>query len=416
MPRRSLVPFAIATCLSISLAATLARGAEGIRSILVDEATKTAGAVVAAGGKHLAYTSQILPLDEQARDIAVDDVQRQTKAVLDHLEHTLERVGSGLDSLIKVNVYLARADVLDEFRAVFARRMTKTGGRPAVSYVVTALPRPRVLLGIDAVAISHKEPSKPEAVDRFNLTDLSVQRLGNHLAILPEGARLFISGQAEPGESVAEATRKTLEGLQSTLKHFGLTKKQVVQAKAFIQPIDSVGEAESELMEFFGPASIPPLTFVEWKSSSKQPIEIELVVAAGHRTDPALIEYLAPPQLKQTPIFSRVVRVNRGDLIFTSGLLGPDKAGAGEQVGAIFDLLGKILKDTGSDLKHLAKATYYVSDDDAGKALNEIRPKLYDPSRPPAASKAMVVGLAPAGHSVTLDMIAVPSQADKRNP
>ena len=48
------------------------------------------------------------------------------------------------------------------------------------------------------------------------------------------------------------------------------------------------------------------------------------------------------------------------------------------------------MEQTGSDWKHLAKATYYVTDDEVSKAHNAIRPKYYDPERPPAASKAMV--------------------------
>lgn len=401
------------TAASLILAGSRAPAAEGLRPIYVDEGAKSAAAVVVDGSKHLAYTSQILPLDAQARDIAVDDVERQTRAVLDHLEQALKPVGSGLDRLVKVNVYLARADVRDGFQAVFARRMAAVGGSPAVSYVVTALPRPRVLLGLDAVAVSDKEPAKPGVVERFNHIDLSVQRAGNHLAVLPAGGRLFISGQAEPGSNLAEATRKTLEGLDATLKHFGLTKMQVVQAKAFLQPMESVGEAESEVLDYFGPANVPPLSFVEWKSSANQPIEIEIVVAAERLADHEPVEYLAPPQLKQSPVYSRVVRVNRGNLIYTAGFHGAAGASGGDQVGSIFDLLGKVLKESGSDLRHLAKATYYVSDEESSRALNEIRPKLYDPARPPAASKAMVVGVGPAGRSVTLDMIAVSVQSAK---
>jgi hypothetical protein len=55
------------------------------------------------------------------------------------------------------------------------------------------------------------------------------------------------------------------------------------------------------------------------------------------------------------------------------------------------------------------KATYYVSDDDASKQLNVIRPKFYDPQRPPAASKAIVPAVGVSERSITIDMIAVPA-------
>ena len=53
------------------------------------------------------------------------------------------------------------------------------------------------------------------------------------------------------------------------------------------------------------------------------------------------------------------------------------------------------------------KATYYVADDDSSNKLNDLRPKYYDPARPPAASKAKVAGSGMENTSVTLDIIAV---------
>jgi enamine deaminase RidA (YjgF/YER057c/UK114 family) len=76
----------------------------------------------------------------------------------------------------------------------------------------------------------------------------------------------------------------------------------------------------------------------------------------------------------------------------------------------VFDRLKDILDRTGSDFRHLAKATYYVSADDASRKLNELRPRYYDPKRPPAASKAVVAGVGMTERTVTLDMIAVPAK------
>ena len=90
------------------------------------------------------------------------------------------------------------------------------------------------------------------------------------------------------------------------------------------------------------------------------------------------------------------------------GLYPPQPGTGGEQVAGVFDRLKAVLARTGSDFRHLAKATYYVSADDASRKLNELRPRYYDPKRPPAASKAVVPGVGMAGRTVTLDMIAVP--------
>ena len=80
---------------------------------------------------------------------------------------------------------------------------------------------------------------------------------------------------------------------------------------------------------------------------------------------------------------------------------------AAGQVREIFQSLGSVLQKTGSDFEHLAKATYYVSDNEASNKLNDIRPEFYNPRRPPAASKAKVKGVGLPGRTVTLDMIAV---------
>jgi hypothetical protein len=63
---------------------------------------------------------------------------------------------------------------------------------------------------------------------------------------------------------------------------------------------------------------------------------------------------------------------------------------------------------SGSDLKHLVKATYYVSGDAVSLGLNQLRPRYYDPLRPPAASKAIVPGVGYSSRTLTMDMIAVP--------
>jgi len=162
--------------------------------------------------------------------------------------------------------------------------------------------------------------------------------------------------------------------------------------------------------------------FVEWQSSL--PIEIELIVpdlptakqiydaeVAGQKLPPREpLEFITPPGMTASPVFCRVVRVNDPRTIFISGLFAKEGADGAGQVNDVFAQLQEILKASGSDLRHLAKATYYVSDNDASVKLNELRPKFYDPARPPAASKAQVLGVGLAERSLTIDMIAIPAK------
>jgi enamine deaminase RidA (YjgF/YER057c/UK114 family) len=241
-----------------------------------------------------------------------------------------------------------------------------------------------------------------------------IRRFRSRLAVLPPGARIVVSGQAEPGASLAEAARKTLESLGATLKFLGLDRSRVVQVKAFIQPIEAAADVEKEITRFFGPAEPPPSIYVEWRST--QPLEIELVASARDGEGTGAIVYLTPPALKPSPLFSRVARAGRGPLIFVSGLYGPAGSSGARQVEAIFESLKDVLSEAGGDLRHLAKATYYVADDDSSRALNEIRPRYYDAKRPPAASKISVAGVGSAGRSITVDMIGVPATEAREGP
>jgi enamine deaminase RidA (YjgF/YER057c/UK114 family) len=104
------------------------------------------------------------------------------------------------------------------------------------------------------------------------------------------------------------------------------------------------------------------------------------------------------------------VAIADGDTIFVSGIFAEAAKSAPEQVEEIFATLTDALKNMGGDLRHLVKATYYVSDDESSRALNNLRPNYYDAERPPAASKALVRGVGRPKRTVTLDMIAVPAQ------
>ena len=285
---------------------------------------------------------------------------------------------------VKLNVYAATPAAAHAARAAIRKHFAPEV-RPAVSVVVSSMPSPDLVLGIDAVVAvpSDDAPRKP---------------------------RIYISGQAELiAKSPAEATAKTIEGLQETLAFVGCKPADVAQAKCFITPMSAMPTVIREFEKAM-PGLADRIVFVEWKSNV--PVEIEMVAVAPTPApapaDAPAVEYLTPPGKTASPLFARVVRVNRGAAIYTGDLFAAEPGSGEAQVTSIFEQLQDILKQSGSDLRHLVKATYYVSDDDASKQLNAIRPKFYDPHRPPAASKAMVPAVGVAGRSITIDMIATP--------
>jgi enamine deaminase RidA (YjgF/YER057c/UK114 family) len=301
------------------------------------------------------------------------------------INEALDATDGAIDGkpLARLNIVAKSQATADAARRAVRERYP-ADARPAVSVVVGELPQQDALVGVDAVAIDAKDATGP--------------------GIMPPGPRVYVSGQAEKAASPAAAAAKTLASLKRTLEFAGATT--VVQAKCFLTPMTAAADVVVEFEKAFGKGDVPPLVFVEWKSNL--PIEIEMIAGAhAAKASAPLIEYLTPPGATASPLYARVVRVNRGDLIYTAGIDGAKPSSGEEQILSIFDQLQNTLKQSNSDLRHLAKATYYVSDDDASKKLNELRPRFYDPQRPPAASKAMVPGVGTSERSLSIDMIAV---------
>ena len=364
-----------------------------IEYIAPDPATGSSKAVVVGPGVSLAQTGFQQVAQTSASDSLADNGDECLKAV----DAALNSAGASLSQAIKLNVVLHDESDATAARQLFARRFADAG-KPAISYVTSALPLVGARLAIDAVAVCR---SSSQGI---------VQDTRRTVAVITPGAKVYVSGQAEKASDLRSATRLTLESLRKTLEWMSLDLGSVKQVKSFLLPMMNQAEALDEIQKFFARQVTPPLAFVEWKSAL--PIEIELVASAAGMKPPSdsvgPIEFLTPPGMTASPVFSRVTRVWSDRTIYTSGLYGREGQDAEGQIRDIFAQLEVVLKNAGSDLRHMAKATYYVSTEEASAKLNAIRPEFYDPQRPPAASRAMVAGVGLPGRSITLDMIAVP--------
>jgi enamine deaminase RidA (YjgF/YER057c/UK114 family) len=389
--------------LCMTFTATIAPAEETVRSIDPREDEGISAALVVSDVP-LIHTAQLLPVNDQGRLFGKGSVVDQVALVLGHIKTA---VGS---RIVKLNVIAANDGVVTEVRRVLAVRY-KGRTKPAVSFVVGKLRHPDILVAIDAIAVG--APPGKRAVSTW-ISELGGREDFAHTATLGAGPKVYISGQAEKGTDVTEMTRKTMESLAATLKHLGLGLEDVVQVKSFIGPITAVADAEQEIAAFFKDQSfVPPLVFVEWTTAPS--IEIE-IVAAGKPGDVAgddTVEFVTPPGMAASPVFSRVARMAGGPTIYVSGLYGSSSASSEAETLEIFDQLGQLLEKTGSDFRHLVKATYYVSTDEASTKLGQLRPRFYDPQRPPAASKAPIAGTGRPGKTITLDMIAVPRPSTK---
>ncbi|MDE0262852.1 MAG: Rid family hydrolase [Bryobacterales bacterium] len=359
-------------------------------------------------GAALVHTGQSLPTGPAGSVDGTQSPDAQVRRTLDNLARALESAGSSLDQLVRLNAVTAGKRATSALAREIEARF-RLDSRPAVTLVQGKLPVEGALMALDAVATAGISGEPPSEVTWTVSASLPGARGGSHAAVLPNGPRSFISGRAADGEPELAATNVLVQ-IDETLEHLGASREQLVQLKCFLRPIEAASLVESRIIEFYG-GRAPPVVFVEWLN--RQAIEIEAIVSAApadESEEPQPIAYLTPPGMTASPVFSRIAQVFHPASIYVSSLNGRGSGNAEQQIRAMFSDLAGILEQAGSDLGHLAKATYYVSDESTSTALNQIRPEFYDPKSPPAASKASVRGTSVAGRNLAVDMIAVPSE------
>jgi enamine deaminase RidA (YjgF/YER057c/UK114 family) len=378
-----------------------AQSAAGVRlrSLNHDPDGGIARAVVVEQGA-LVHTASMYPEDRTGRLLG-GDAGAQARRVLANVTLALQAARTTLDGLVRLHVYVVDASVTPAIEALLAERFGGRPTRPAVTFVETAMPRPGVLVAMDAVAATDQDAAPGEAM-RLTAAGLPLRTpRGSHVAVQPAGPFVTVSGRAARGEFEA-AVRETMAQLRGDLETAGLTFEHVVQVKSFLADMRHARRLEEIVAESFGGDRVPPQVVTEWRQDAV-PVEIELVATAPVVPDgrPS-VEHVEPIAGR----YSRIARANAGRPIFLSGLYGqPDDPVA--QVDDMFATLATVLQQAGSDVRHLVKATYYVSDAAADARINAIRPTIFDPSRPPAASKLSVRGTGRPGKGSTFDMIAV---------
>jgi enamine deaminase RidA (YjgF/YER057c/UK114 family) len=350
----------------------------------------------------LVHTRQLLPLDREGRLVGEGSVDQQIERVLANLDAVLGASGSGLGQLVRLNVYALAPPTVDRVREQLRKRL-EPAVRPAITAVLTPLPHRKALLAVDAVATA-AEKGQTVALQRCEA--VAGDEGCADAAVLPRGGVAYLSGVPAEGGLTVSAVSKSMSGLCKTLGELKLAPAQVVQLKVFLRPATSAEAVRHELKQFFPGQIAPPVVFVEWLAPL--PVEIELIAQLPPADEPApSVRYYNPPDVRPAQTFSRVALVRSERQIYVSGLFAR-AAGRGEdQARDVFAQLQAILEQTGSDLRHLARATYYVCDDDAARGIDRVRYRLFDPDCPPAASKLMVHGVGDAGRTLTMDMIAV---------
>jgi enamine deaminase RidA (YjgF/YER057c/UK114 family) len=347
----------------------------------------------------LVHTAMTFPEDAKGRLQGEADVEAQATRGLANVDAALKTARTNLSNLVRLHVYVTDASVTPQLDRLLRRRF-RGQTKPAVTIVETAMPRPGVLVAMDAIAATawRTDPGRPLRLTTNSLPQRT-QR-ASHVAIQPEGPFVIVSGRSAAGD-FEPAVRGTMDALRADLEKVGLTFADVAQIKSFLGDMTRAAQLEQIVAEFFDGATVPPQVVTEWRQESAH-VEIELIAAAARTASGERVEFVEPVSGR----YSRVARVNGGRAVFISGLYGTSNDPI-EQVREMFAQLQQLVKEAGSDMAHLVKATYYVSDKLADQEINTIRPTLFDPRRPPAASKLSVRGTGRKGKASTFDMIAV---------
>ncbi len=352
-------------------------------------------------GLPLVHTRQLLPLDRDGKLVGEGSATRQIEQTLANLESVLKDSGSGMDKLVRIHVYALSTAIVAEFQEHLARR----GLRPAITSVLTPLPVRKALVAVDAVAGG---TGGGDAVALKRCPSVAGEDSCADAAVLPRGSIAYLSGQPDEGSLTASATTRAMSGLMRTLEHLQLSPKHVVHVKVFLRPVTSAQEVLRDVQKFFPGQITPPVVFVEWLAAV--PIEIEMIAQYPVASRPAKgVEYFTPPEVRPSNTFSKVALVHSDRQIYLSGIYAREPSRGEPQGVFVFEELKETLAKAGSDLRHMAKGTYYVSDDDAARWVDRLRPRYYDPTCPPAASKLMVHGVGQPQRTMTVDMIAVPA-------
>jgi len=354
--------------------------------------------------KALAHTTQLLPVDSGGM-IVGDTLDAQLAQVVKNVATVLGEVGSGLEQIARLNVYVSTNAQVGEAELLLKNHLGPNA-HPAVTFVVAALSDPAALVGLDAIA-SVDDAKAPGSVARHTSAALPARNGIAHVSVLPKGRALYISGMAEQDtQDQAEASTGTMKQLHGVLALNKIGPEHVVHLKAYMKPQSAVPVAEKAMAAFYPGAAAPPMTFVDWLNEI--PTEIELIAwipDASESDDPVL--HLWPADVTPSNVYCRYSVVNSPSRIYTKGFTANGALDPAGQVHDIFAQLKAAVEPLGSDFRHLVKATYYVTAEDTSTALNQIRPEYYDPQRPPAASKATVAGTGFGDRGLVLDMIAV---------
>ncbi|MGF7162583.1 enamine deaminase RidA (YjgF/YER057c/UK114 family) [Rhodoligotrophos appendicifer] len=237
----------------------------------------------------IVFVGAKMSVDGQGQVIQVDDMVGQARATMDNIKASMQDVGVGLQSVVKLNTYyVGHGTTSDWSMAARVRSDAFDKPGPGATGVPVPGPYPRgLLLRQEAIAIAnddgspkHRDTSWPDGVWDWPIPVSFQQGIKlDDLIVLGGQVSASVKGEAvHPGDLAAQ-TRRVMETIETILGGFGRTDCNCLAKLTILYATNGDPTDERTILDIvrpFFPEAMPTLTLIPLARLGFEGIEIEI--------------------------------------------------------------------------------------------------------------------------------------------
>ena len=355
-------------------------------------------------------------------------IKRQARVILEDLRRVYEAAGSGLDRVVKAQVFLADLGDFFAFDEVW-REFFPT-------------PPPRTTIGVPGLLVDGARV----AVDVIGLADRgqtvtvvtsdAPRPLAHYSEAFRVGGFVFAAGQiasdyrtgvppeaqgtSRYASAIKRQARYVLSNLARTFEAAGSSLDHVVKAQVFMRDLRDFPALDEVWKEVF--VTPPPRTTVGTTGLLVPGTLVEIDLIGVTRDGPYRREVVPVPEGVPRPMANYSVASRVGPLVFAAGQIASDyRTGVPAEASVppafpyygipikrqaeyVLKNLARTLEAAGTSLDQVVKAQVFLTDLDAFPALDEVW-RTFFPD-PPPRTVVGTTGLLVPGTLVEIDLIA----------